>query len=501
MTDDRKTEALDPPLLAWFLRFSPAGSELIAGLAEDQGRSGSVARFDLTHEGYLPAEPRGSGPPLEGTIRLDGTVVTVSRFGELVVEPPGTMKPTVIRVHPGAAQVCGLAPFPRDRRVATGGHDGYVEIWDLGAAPPRQTRRFRAHASAVNAVAVHPEGNLIATGSADGTVRIFDAEGVERTPGTMAAGHRGRIRSISLSRDLVLTAGEDGTVKEWDPESGKLRASHSSVHTSGVVGATVLIDPVDGDRLVLSLGRFDGLRLWRLRDDRELAKAPSGCGVLGAQHLALEDDGRRAIVSNDWDADAHLFEIEASGSEKLLDRGPLRSPAVKSSWFATHATAFAPGSGSFVAAGAGRGNVNGAPVGNLFLGSEGAPLDLRALPGEREACLDSVAYLGKKGERVIAASRNGSVALWDLARSEPVWTIPCGASDDIGVAALGTEKVLVISSARLIFVDAGSGRCIESIDLAGADDRLTCVAYDEARRWLWVGTAKGALLRLSVRLP
>lgn len=62
--------------------------------------------------------------------------------------------------------------FPDGRRVALGGVDGGVTLWD--AVQRKTIRRFKAHSAAINALSVSPDGGMLATSSDDRSVSIWD---------------------------------------------------------------------------------------------------------------------------------------------------------------------------------------------------------------------------------------------------------------------------------------------------------------------------------------
>jgi Tol biopolymer transport system component len=141
--------------------------------------------------------------------------------------------------------------FSPDGRLASGGGDKTVRLWDPATGERRRT--LTGHADSVMAVAFSPDGRLLA--SAGDTVRLWDPATGEH--GRTLTGHVGRVRGVAFSPDgrLLASAGEDGSVRLWDPATGE----HGRTLTGHVGRVWVVAFSPDG-RLLASAG--DTVRLW-----------------------------------------------------------------------------------------------------------------------------------------------------------------------------------------------------------------------------------------------
>jgi hypothetical protein len=142
------------------------------------------------------------------------------------------------------------------RRLASGGWDHTVRIWD--AATGKELFTLQGHARVVHGVAFSPDGRRLASASQDTTVRIWDAATGKEL--LTLQGHTGEVQGLAFSPDgrrLASAGGWDHAVRIWDATTGQELLTLKG-HTSLVWG--VAFAP-DGRRLA-SAGSDQTVRVW-----------------------------------------------------------------------------------------------------------------------------------------------------------------------------------------------------------------------------------------------
>jgi RNA polymerase sigma factor (sigma-70 family) len=238
--------------------FSPDGKTLAwAGPAPPPGKGAGIQFWDLAANrlaGTLPAERR--------------TMIAYSRDG---------------------------------RRLASGGWDHAVKLWDLETS--KLLQNMTGHTDYLDSVALSPDASTIVSGGNDGSVRLWDAgSGQERFGGPMA--HWDVAMSVTIAPDgrTVLIGARDRIIRAVDLPSGELRRSFAfegespeslafspdGTRAAGARGATVTVYDV-----------ATGKRTWSKGEFRPRPELPEIDGI-DTSRLVISGDGRR-IVSTTFD--------------------------------------------------------------------------------------------------------------------------------------------------------------------------------------------------------
>lgn len=163
-------------------------------------------------------------------------------------------------------------------RLAAGGDDKVLRIWNVATGEPRT---LKGHTDQITCLASCPTEDLLASGSADKSIRIWNPLTGEYL--TTLQGHTERITSVAFSHDGSLFASKsiDGTVRLWRPDTWDMIATleeRASIPT-GLYTPGIAFHPKE---LVLAtLGHENAkIRIWKL--NRSVLLKPDEESILSA---------------------------------------------------------------------------------------------------------------------------------------------------------------------------------------------------------------------------
>jgi WD40 repeat protein len=363
---------------------------------------------------------------------------------------PYTELPTTDQVN------VGVAFAPDGKYFAVGGWDGTrgtLRLWDTATA--KKVRTFHGHWDSVDAVVFSPDGRRLASGGPDGTVRVWD-------PATGQELQRFRVGRLVTSVDFspdgkhLLTAGRDPSAKGGGAQIREVATGQVVLTLEGQVRAAY---SADGRRIASSNG--DGIITVREADTGKVIHTCSGRASFVADvpwPMAFSPDGR-LLASVQFDTTVTIWDMETGRVASTLS-GHTQPP---------YCLAFSPDGRRLASAGMDRTvkiwdlntdhevlTLRGhtAPVLALAFSPDGwrlvstgadrsvkiwdaTPIDGSAGPlvstFKGHTALVGQAAFHPEGNRIASASVDGTVTVWDARTAQVVLTLPNQAVDAFSV--------------------------------------------------------------------
>jgi WD40 repeat protein len=351
--------------------FSPDGGRLATADADGVGRlwDSRDGRFTA-----LASRPGLERQPRHLALSPDGRFV-------LVIGPQGTATlwdTRANRTAPVAEGGVNDAAFSPDGALfATACRDAKVRLWRPGGA---MLRALDGHTGSVTRVQFSPEGSFLVTGGADRTTRLWDTRDAAARPTVLT--DEGEVRAVAVSRDgrFVVSVGRFATLWARDTRWAKPRqlgprggGRQTALAVFSPDGATVLVSGDDGAARAYDVASGERGQVFRTHE------GPIVHAAFGAGGALLVTTGR-------------------DGTARLWRAQPPRPRTVPGQDAVPRFT----------------------PDGSRWLGVEGRSAVLRD-PDGRELTRYAGhrgpvnhAVLSADGRRLVTASQDGAVRLWDV---------------------------------------------------------------------------------------
>jgi WD40 repeat protein len=417
------------------------------------------------------------------------------------------------------ADASALAWSPDGKRLASGGFDESIRVWD--AVSGKQVLPSAAPALGILALSWSPDGRRLASANwFDKTVGVWDpATGKQLFT---FRGHADRVHSVAFNPDgrRLASADEGARVIVWEADGGKPLFSLSGTTPAGweSVGGAVCWNP-DGQRLATS-NFSQGIKIWDANGGKELATLRGHTAVV--RSLAWSPDGRK-LASAGMDDTLRIWDT-ATGAEVRMVQTSLEpfegtlcwSPDSKSVAGGCSDRALRvwdAASGELLRTFLGH---TGSRIGAVCWSPDGTRLassdrgwngeikiwKLDAPPEPRTFSAGSGAYAPldvcwrPDGRTLASAHPDGAVKTWDAATGRPLVTLRGHAGavrkvswspDGRRLASGGSDGAVKLWDAeegRLLATLPGNGRGISSLSWSPDGSRLAADS-DDGRVTLW----------------
>lgn len=410
-----------------------------------------------------------------------------------------------------AERVLGVRLSADGRRVFTASNDGRVIVWDAASSQPQAELR---HEDRITTLELSPDERLLLTTSADHTAVLWNTRTWQRL--TTLRGHTDAVNrsQFDASGHLVITAGQDNTVRVWTANAGQSLQVLAEM-PSTAPGCDGSCNPVwsaifspDGSH-VATANANGTVGLWNALSGVRLARL---AGHEGAVYQAVFSPDGQQILSAGQDGSVRLWPVNGAG-EAVVWRGhsgPVNSVAFSADgkraltasndqtalvWDAPRGQVTAALRGHSAAVLAGAFSPDGARA--VTASADGSAIVWNVGRGEAQTTLSghsSLVYeavFSPDGRLVATASADGTARLWDASSGQPQGAalVHEGAVTHALFSPDGRFVLTTSQDQTAALWDAGSGRRLFS--LAGHQAPVAAAAFSPDGRFVITGGDTG----------
>lgn len=470
-------------------QFSPAGDRILLGQSDstialvDAKTGDEVRRFEGHAEGVLCVD-----------FSLDGSRIASGGYDNMVriwATDSGKMLDE-LEGHNWWVQKVRFSP--RGDSLISVSQDGKALVWTQRDGKYAITNRFAAHDGPVYALAFSPSGQRVATGGYDKSIWIWNPntaasldlgqqiDGKAATAPTDAVrlvGHKDAVRDLDFSSDgsQLVSASDDNTLRLWD-----VRSATGLKTLRGHGGRVRTCEFSASDAEVASAGEDKTLRIWELSQYEELrqlsVRNPQGLQASKTVYRGHED----AILS---------AAFSQTGDQIVLGSRD-RTASLWSTATGERLNTFAEGhdylASSAVMYGKGQRLVTAAGDNTTRIWDVAAGVQLHTLPATGR---NAAVAVSPDGRRIVTGSSSFNALLWDANSGEQIRSLASHQAEISAIAFSPDGQSLATGDVKgliLLWIKVADDRAAEDWQLQhrleGHSRSITSLEFSSNRRLL-----------------